>query len=63
MTRYVEAELQYCGGCYFKRKHADDREYCHRYPPTPLDGVYQFPPVKHDDWCGEYKREERRERI
>ncbi len=54
-----------CETCHFYRPNPEQLEKgeCRRYPPTPklVNGVYfpEFPPVYKDDWCGEYKANER----
>lgn len=64
MAKHVDSQLQHCGNCMFRQRHPDDKAYCHRFPPAPLypdpGVVTRYPQVEHDDWCGEYKREERR---
>lgn len=60
MAKYIDSQLQHCGNCAFRQRHMDDKAYCHRFPPVPIGDTFQFPPVAHDDWCGEFKREERR---
>ena len=44
-----------CENCFYVNIYDKGRAYayCHRYPPT-IDNNY--PVIKLDDWCGEYKK-------
>lgn len=52
-ARY-DCEVGTCATCLFYNDHdaTDYNGQCRRMPPT---GMRQWPLVKNDDWCGEYK--------
>ena len=54
-----------CGTCeYWDKPSVIDKEEtneCRRYPPVKLkNGETEFPETYFNDWCGEYKREEKK---
>lgn len=51
-----------CKKCAFYEAVEDDYGICRRNPPDPVRGPFdtnfsQYPPVKEDDYCGEYQQQ------
>lgn len=69
MIEMIENE-RCCGKCrfYFKEKESDYRGQCRRYPPQAWSESYpetssslgfNFPEMRNEEWCGEFKPEEK----
>jgi hypothetical protein len=54
--RAVVAPISQCSVCAHYHKHDEAQGFCRRYPPyVPAMNFSQFPPVKADMGCGEFK--------
>lgn len=56
------ADPETCASCRFflLSEPKDEAGYCRRFPPTLIvvndEPSTAFPVVRHDEWCGEFKR-------
>ena len=53
----MSLEKRRCGSCLYGRKVEGAAEvvFCCRYPKVPVDGRFEFPQMKVDEWCGEWQ--------